>query len=103
MKKIYFVLLGSIISNSSCQKSVNDFHPSQQPVTGINQSSNTINGGLKATIDGKLLHFTVVSATLTRFPPTNEKRMDIAAISIDNSKKIIITLGEETSQGNGIT
>lgn len=103
MKKIYFVLLGSIISLSSCQKSISDFDPSQQPVTGINQTSNTINGGLTATIDGKLLHFTVVSAILKRFPLTNEKRMDIAAISTDNRKKIIITLGEKTAQGNEMT
>lgn len=98
MKKVYLLLLSSLVLLASCQKSISDFDPSQQPA-GAGVGS----GGFEATIDGKKYTFTIAAATLMRSAAFNEKRLDIAGISTDNSKRLIITLGEETSQGNGIT
>jgi hypothetical protein len=106
MRKIYFFLFGTVIFVSSCQKSISDFDPTQQPGTGTGTTPTTpgaASGSFAATINGKQQNFTVTSATLIRSAIYNEKRLDIAGTSADGTKKIIITLGEETSVGNAVT
>jgi len=102
MKKIYFVLFSSIVLACSCQKSISDFDPSTTPV---NPGGTPVTGGgsFEATINGTKISFSVTSATLLRSTSLNEKRMDITGTSTDGSKRLIITLGEETAQGNAMT
>jgi len=101
MKQFYFILLSAIIGLSSCQKSISDFDPST-PQGGTNPPPAGGSGGFEATIDGQKYTFTIASATLIRSALYKEKRLDIAGITADNKKRLIITLGEETDQGNGV-
>jgi hypothetical protein len=104
MKKIYFILICNIILFSSCQKSINDFDPSTTQGTGTTPTTPTTgSGNFVATVDGKQVNFTVTAATLVRSQAANEKRIDVTGTSTDGTKRIIITLGEETYQGNAIT
>ena len=103
MKKIYFVLLSSIVFASSCQKSISDFDPSATPATNPGGPPATGGGSFEATINGTKVNFSVSSATLIRATTLNEKRMDITGTSTDGTKKLIITLGEETAQGNAMS
>ena len=101
MQNKYIFLLYLSLAQIACQKSLSDFDPSQQlPPNAVSPSSY---GGLNATIDGQAIRFTVLSATLTSYTLTNEKRVEIAALSIDNAKKIVFTLGETSAQGTGIS
>ena len=102
MKKIYcFLIISATVLFSSCQKEIGyDFF--QQLGSGAD-STNTLSGGFSAKIDGKRVDFTVFSATLMRSTVTNEKRLDIAGISTDNTKKITITIGEKNSTGSAIS
>lgn len=97
--KKYFILLVFTVALSACQKEVYDFDPTQQPST----IQPGLTGSFTAVVDGVLVNFTVIAATLTHYSITNEKRMDIAAISYDNKRKIILTIGEKGSQINEIT
>jgi hypothetical protein len=101
MKKIYLILFSSIILLFSCQKSISDFDPTTTQGTGT--TPNTAGGSFVATIDSKQFSFTVTSATLLRSQSLNEKRLDVTGTSADGTKRIIITLGEETYQGNAVT
>lgn len=56
----------------------------------------------KATINGKAHVFNVVASTLLRSAAFQAKRMDITGISEDGSVRLILTLAEETDQGNGM-
>lgn len=87
MKKTAFVLLAGILCITACKKS----------------NSSSGNSTFSATVNGKATTFNVVSATLLRSQPANEKRMDITGISADKSQEMIITLGLETSLGSGMT
>jgi hypothetical protein len=100
MKKIYLVLLSSLILVSSCQKSISDFDPSTPSGNPGGTKPGNGSGSFEATIDGTKITFSITAATLLRSTSLNEKRMDITGTSTDNTKRIIITLGEETSQGN---
>jgi hypothetical protein len=104
MKKIYLILLSSIILASSCQKSISDFDPSMAPSgnPGGTQPGNG-SGSFEATIDGTKISFSITAATLLRSTSLNEKRMDITGTSTDGTKRLIVTLGEETAQGNAMT
>jgi hypothetical protein len=99
MKKIYLILLSGIITLTSCQKSISDFDPSTPQGGG---STTSTSGSFEATVNGQKLSFTVSSATLLRSVATLEKRLDITAVTTDNSKRIIITLGEQTATGNSV-
>jgi len=99
MKKIYLILLSSIVLVSSCQKTISDFDPSTSQGTGTPTGS----GSFVATIDGKQFTFTITAATLLRSQAANEKRLDVTGTSTDGTQRIIITLGEETYQGNAVT
>jgi len=102
MKHVYLLLLSAIILLSSCQKSISDFDPST-PQGGTPGTPPAGSGSFEATIDGQKSTFTIASATLLRSAVYKQKRLDIAGISTDNKKRLIITLGEETDQGNGVT
>ncbi len=88
MKKITALLALGVILFASCSKS---------------KDSAASGKTFEATIDGKSYVFNINSATLLRSAADNEKRLDIAGTSTDGSKRLIITLGEETSQGNGVS
>lgn len=105
MKKICLILFSTIISFTSCQKSISDFDPSSTQGTGTTTPTTppTASGSFVATVDGKALSFSVTAATLLRSQPANEKRLDVTGTSADGTKRIIITLGEETYQGNAVT
>lgn len=101
MKKVYFLLLSTVVLFSSCQKSISDFDPSTNQGGGTGTTSS--NGSFEATVNGQKINFKLYAATLIRSTATNQKRLDISAISADSSKRIIITLGEETALGNAFT
>lgn len=104
MRKITSILIIIFICFiSSCQKEISYSDLSQQPAPDIDPLSNTLSGGFSARIDGKRVDFTVISATLRRYTITNEKRLDMTGISIDNTKKITITIGEKNSVGGALT
>jgi len=88
MKKVLSVLLVGILFITACKKSSSN-----------NNSSSTFT----ATVNGKATTFNVISATLVRSQAAYEKRMDISGTSTDNTKRLIITLGMETSLGTGMT
>ncbi len=44
-----------------------------------------------------------MSATLIRSTPDNQKRMDISGTSEDGKTVFVLTIGEETAAGNGLT
>ena len=88
MKKSLSILLVGILCITACKKS---------------NSNNNSNSTFTATVNGKATTFNVISATLVRSQASNEKRMDISGTSTDSSKRLIITLGLETSLGNGMT
>ncbi len=104
MKKIYFLLLSCIVIASSCQKSISDFDPSMVPVSdpGGTKPGNG-SGSFDATINGTKISFSVTAATLLRSTTLSEKRMDITGTSTDGTKRLTITLGEETAQGNAMS
>ncbi|HTL08470.1 MAG TPA: hypothetical protein VL307_09450 [Chitinophagaceae bacterium] len=101
MKKTILVFLGSLSLLASCQKSISDFDPSTPQ--GSNGTMPAGSGVFEASINGQSYSFTVVAATLLRSTQYNQKRLDIGGISKDNSKRLIITLGEETSTGNSMS
>lgn len=103
MKKLYFLLLSSVVLFSSCQKSISDFDPSTSQGGGTTNPPGNTSGSFEATVNGQKLVFKLYAATLLRSTATNQKRLDISAISADSSKRIIVTLGEETSLGNAFT
>ncbi|MEP6750734.1 MAG: hypothetical protein ABJB86_23570 [Bacteroidota bacterium] len=106
MKKIFFALICNLILFSSCQKSISDFDPSTTQGTGSGTTPTAPtngSGNFVATVDGKQLTFNVTAATLVRSQAANEKRIDVTGTSSDGTKRIILTLGEETSVGNSIT
>ena len=102
MRNIYLILLIGLVLLSSCQKTISDFDPSTNP-TGTPATPTTASGSFEATVDGQKFMFNIISATLLRSTADNEKRLDMAGVSADGKKRIIITLGEETSQGNAVT
>ncbi len=101
MKKIYFLLISSVLLLSSCQKSISDFDPSSTQGGGATNPPGS--GSFEATVNGQKVTFKLYAATLLRSTATNQKRLDISAISADSSKRIILTLGEETASGNAFT
>lgn len=88
MKRLAVSMLALIVVLTSCSKK--DDNPTQEQ------------NGFHATINNQSYTFKILSATLFRFAPSQQKRMDITAVSEDGSKRITLTLGEETDQGNGI-
>lgn len=90
MKKALFILLAGVGIScfTACKKS--DSSP---------DSSTTFT----ATVNGTATTFNISQATLIRSEPANEKRLDIVGTSTDKSKRLVITLGLETSQGTGMT
>jgi len=89
MKKISIMFLFGALYFTACKK--ND------------GSSNSSGATFTATVNGKATTFNIFQATLLRSTQDNEKRMDIGGISTDKTKRVIITLGIETSQGSGMT
>jgi hypothetical protein len=103
MKKIYFIAVTTIVLLSSCQKSISDFDPSTTQGGGTTIPPSSASGSFEATVNGQKIAFNLYAATLLRSTATNQKRLDISAISADNTKRIILTLGEETAAGNTFT
>jgi hypothetical protein len=101
MHKFYLALVSIVLLLCSCQKSISDFDPS----TAHGSTGNPANGSgsFVAMVDGKQLSFTVNGATLVRSAIYNEKRLDITGTSTDDSTHMILTLGEETAQGDAVT
>ncbi|MCC6289543.1 MAG: hypothetical protein IT249_16810 [Chitinophagaceae bacterium] len=89
MKKLRISFFAFIILFASCSKK-DSTTPQEQ-------------GTFQASINGEVLTFKVNSATLLRSIQTNEKRLDIQGTSEDGTKRLILTLGDKTSEGNGIT
>lgn len=87
MKKIFFLFAICIIVCLSCSK---------------NSDTQSDGSTFEATIDGKKMVFKVVFATLLRSTSLNEKRFDILGRASD-STELGLTIGEQTSQGNGVT
>lgn len=89
MKKTLFILLAAAgtIYFTACKKS----------------DSGNPGKTFTATVNGKVTTFNISQATLIRSQSANEKRLDIVGTSTDSSKRLIITLGIETSQGSGMT
>lgn len=54
-------------------------------------------------INGITTTFKVITATLIRSTADNQKRLDISGTSEDGKTVFILTVGEETATGNGIT
>ncbi len=54
-------------------------------------------------INGTATTFKVMTATLIRSTADNQKRLDISGTSEDGTTVFILTIGEETATGNGIT
>ena len=57
----------------------------------------------KLTLNGTVTNFKVTSATLIRSTADNQKRLDITGTSDDGKTVLTLTIGEETSTGNGVT
>ena len=89
MKKITVIVLLGALCFAACKKS--------------NSSGGSTSSTFTATINGKATTFNIFQATLLRSTAANEKRMDIAGTSTDNTKRLILTLGIETSLGSGMT
>lgn len=88
MKNLSLVIASTIIFFASCSKGGDD-----------GGSGNTFS----AKINGTSYTFNVEAATLLRSTTTSEKRLDITGTSTDGTTRLIITLGEATSVGNGIS
>jgi hypothetical protein len=74
--------------------------------TACQKSSDSAAAGgtaFTATVNGKNITFNLTTATLLRSVNTNQKRLDITGTSTDGSIRLIITLGEETAVGNGVS
>jgi len=94
MRKYFLILLVPIASLSlySCKKS------------DTNNSGGSGGGTFTATINGTSETFTLqATGTLIRSTADNQKRLDFNGISKDGQYRLIITVGEETSTGNGVT
>ena len=89
MRKGFFVLLTLPVLFFSCKKD------SKSP----SSSGNTFT--LK--LNGTSINFKVTSATLIRSTADNQKRLDIAGTSDDGKTVFVLTIGEETASGNGLT
>jgi hypothetical protein len=89
MKKFLFASLFMSILFLSCKKD------SDSPASGDNTFQLKINGTATT--------FKVMSATLIRSTADNQKRLDISGTSEDGKTVFILTIGEETATGNGIT
>ncbi|MGC4037405.1 MAG: hypothetical protein QM764_15700 [Chitinophagaceae bacterium] len=87
MKKIFFLFVICSIVCLSCSKS---------------RDTQADGSTFEATINGKKMVFKVISATLLRSTFLNEKEFDIIGRASD-STELGLTIGEETSQGNGLT
>ena len=87
MKKSLFALLTISVLFFSCKKN------SDSP------SGNTF----QLKLNGTVTTFTIVSATLIHSTGTNQKRLDISGTSEDGKTVFVLTIGEETASGNGVT
>ncbi|MDF2193008.1 hypothetical protein [Paraflavitalea sp. CAU 1676] len=110
MKKLLLPLLCLAIAFTSCkkEKSIDSSDPGAPTSGGGNGGGNDggnngPDGGLEVKLNGQTITFTVESATLLRSTQTNQKRLDINGLSKDGTKKIILTFGEETAVGNGMS
>lgn len=88
MKKIFFAPIFISILFFSCKKD-----------SDSKSSGNTF----QLTLNGTATTFKIMSATLIRSAADNQKRMDISGTSEDGKTVFILTIGEETSEGNGVT
>jgi hypothetical protein len=89
MKKLLTLLMVTGLFLPSCKKS--------------DDTATTAANTFEAKIDGQKIVFNVTASHLIRSAADNEKRLDITGTSTDGSKRITLTLGEETSIGNGVT
>lgn len=89
MKKVLYTLLAAFLF-FSCNKD-SDSTPSGE--------SNTF----QLKLNGTLTTFKVGAATLTRSTTFNQKRLDINGTSEDGKTIFVLTIGEETATGNGVT
>ena len=92
---IYYILLCTLLITAGCQKEVST-------ETGTSAGNTPATGSFEAKIDGKLVQFKLLGATLLRSTADNLKRMDMAGVSTDGSKQIIITIGDSPATGNGV-
>jgi hypothetical protein len=88
MKKILFPLLSIAVLFFSCKKD------SDSPTPG-----NTF----QLKINGTATTFKLMSATLISSTADNQKRLDISGTSEDGKTVFVLTIGEETAEGNGVT
>jgi len=104
MKKIqwlFMIILG--LSVTSCQKEVNGDTGIDNTGTGTGTGGGTgAPGTFEVKINGQLTTFNVLAATLLRSNPDNVKRLDIAGVSKDQSKQLIITIGDTPASGNDV-
>jgi hypothetical protein len=89
MKKAIILLMTISLCVSACKKT--------------NDTAAASSSTFEAKIEGQKIVFNVTASHLVRSAVDNEKRLDITGTSTDGSKRITLTLGEETSVGNGVT
>lgn len=57
----------------------------------------------QAKINGTSYNFNLETSHLLRSTVTNEKRLDFSGTSTDGTIKLVVTLGEQSSTGNGMS
>jgi len=87
MKKLFLLPLAALCLLASCKKS---------------STNSPVSTTFSAKVNGTAHTFTVESATFIRSVADNQKRLDITGTSEDGNIRLILTIGEETSAGNGI-
>jgi len=87
MNKIFLLITSTIVFFASCSKNVDNRGEWNTFSAKINETSYS---------------FIIESGILLRFP-NNDKRLEITGISTDGTTKLIISLGEFASVGNGIS
>lgn len=90
MKKLLFPVFCLLFIVTSCSKNKDS------------DDNSTAEGTFEVKLNGQAISFTVEAATLIRSASTHEKRLDITGLSKDGTKKLTLTFGENTHEGNGI-
>ncbi|HYK46318.1 MAG TPA: hypothetical protein VEV83_14165 [Parafilimonas sp.] len=88
MKKYLFVSFALCVSFFSCKK---------------DSESPTPQTTFQLKLNGTLTTFNINSATLIRSTATDEKRLDIVGTSEDGQTVFVLTVGEETASGDGVS
>ena len=83
----------------SCQQEVIDDLGNN---SGNNNNPTLPSQSFEVKLNGTLTSFKVIQATLLRSIADNAKRLDIAGVSSDSSKRLVLTIGSTPATGNGV-